>query len=228
MTKKITEKAKKITKTPIKKEVSIFETVNFITSYFSISRLILLAIILFSLGFFVGIFSVQTKISADFVNTESNYWLLLNRKSNQEFLYKGVFGDKSKSELVRKFQVKVGVPGEKPTPLPELVGRKYWLVIDKFDAKDYPETAPYFLKLDVPVTDEEPYGPEPYLECSGQCNWILPGFFGLHGINGEWDRLSNENLGSSGCVRHRDEDITYLYNLLDPKTQEIRYYVSDN
>jgi len=28
-------------------------------------------------------------------------------------------------------------------------------------------------------------------------------------------------------VRHRDEDITYIYNLLEPEREEIRYYVED-
>ncbi len=86
-------------------------------------------------------------------------------------------GDRENSEVVRKFRVKSGIPNDRPTPLPSLVGRKYWLLVDKFDAKNYPETAPYFLKLDVPVTNEDPYGPEPYLECRGQCNWLLPGYF---------------------------------------------------
>lgn len=48
-------------------------------------------------------------------------------------------------------------------------------MIDKVEAVDNPETAPYFLTLDIPVSDEEPFGPAPYLECDGQCNWVLPG-----------------------------------------------------
>ena len=67
----------------------------------------------------------------------------------------------------------------------------------------------------------------PYTECNGQCNWILPGAFGLHGVNGDLSRLSIENPGSSGCIRHSDEDITYLYNNLDPQKEEIRYYIED-
>ncbi len=101
------------------------------------------------------------------------------------------------------------------------------MIIDKVSAKDNPETAPYFLTLDVPVGEEEPFGPTPYLECDGQCNWKLPGYFGLHGVNGDNSRLSKDNLGSSGCIRHKDEDITFLYNILDPKNKEIRYYIDD-
>lgn len=198
-------------------------------SYFTILKLFLLASLLFSVGFLAGAFTPQASTSNDITNQKgSNYWFVLHRKSNIEILYKGVMGDRQNSEVVREFRVKSGIPNERPTPLPALVGRKYWLLVDKFDAKDYPETAPYFLKLDVPVTNEEPYGPEPYLECSGQCNWLLPGYFGLHGIDGNSDKLSDEDTGSSGCVRHKDADITYLYNLLEPRQDEIRYYIEDN
>lgn len=163
------------------------------------------------------------------------YWFLLHRKSNVEFLYFGVPGVQKESKLIKTMQVKAGIPRERPTPLPKLVGREYWRIVDKMETHDNPETAPYFLTLDVPVGEEEPFGPVPYEECNGpstslrtsQCNWILPGAFGLHGINGDWERLSNKNPGSSGCLRHKDEDITYLYNLLDPKRQEIRYYIED-
>ena len=147
---------------------------------------------------------------------KSSYWLLLRRKSNIEELYYGQVGRSEKSQLIRKFKVKSGVTGESPTPLPELWGRQYWRIIDKVEAKDNPETAPYFLTLDIPVSEEEPYGPTPYLECDGQCNWILPGYFGLHGVNGDLTKLSDEDLGSSGCIRHNDVDVTYLYNLLPP------------
>ena len=78
-----------------------------------------------------------------------------------------------------------------------------------------------------PVSEEEPFGPTPYIECDGQCNWILPGAFGLHGVNGNSEKLSEFDLGSSGCIRHSNEDITYLYNLLDPEKEEIRYYIED-
>lgn len=158
-----------------------------------------------------------------------SHWLTLERKSNIEKLYFGIPGNSTDSALLKTFKVKVGIPGEKPTPLPHLLGREYWIINDKFDTKDNPETAPYFLRLDVPVTEQEPYGPDPYLECQGQqCNWELPGAFGLHGVNGDESRLSDENPGSSGCIRHTDEDIIYLYNLLNPQTEEIRYYVVDN
>lgn len=155
------------------------------------------------------------------------YWFLLHRKSNVEFLYHGMPGEKVKSKLIKEFVVKTGVPGERPTPLPQLVGRKYWIITEKHEEKDNPETAPYFLTLNVPVGDEEPFGPEPYTECEGQCNWQLPGAFGLHGINGDASRLDPENPGSSGCIRHRDADITYLYNLLNPQKEEIRYYIDN-
>lgn len=83
------------------------------------------------------------------------------------------------------------------------------------------------MSLDIPISEEAPFGPRPYLECDGQCNWELPGKFGLHGVGGDNRRLSMDDPGSSGCVRHKDEDIRYLYNLLDPGKSEIRYYVED-
>lgn len=156
-----------------------------------------------------------------------SYWLLLKRKSNKEYLYRGVPGDVAKSSLLKTFVVKSGIPGERPTPLPQLLGKEYWIITDKIEAHDNPETAPYFIILNIPVPSDFPFGPVPYTECGEQCNWELPGAFGLHGINGDTTRLSKENPGSSGCVRHTDEDITYLYNLLDPKKEETRYYIQD-
>lgn len=145
-----------------------------------------------------------------------------------EFLYKGIPGETLKSELVRVFKVKTGIPNERPTPLPKLLNKKYWLITKKEESKDNTETAPYFLKLNIPVSQEEPFGPVPYKECyEDQCNWGMPGDFGLHGINGDESKLSIDDPGSSGCVRHRDEDITYLYNILNPEREEIRYYVLD-
>ena len=158
---------------------------------------------------------------------KENYWFLLHRKSNIEYLYKGQPNDIENSNLIKTFKVKVGVPGQKPTPLPNLLGREYWKIIDKFETKDNIETAPYFLVFDVPNFDTEPFGPAPYLECNGQCYWEISGPFGLHGVAGDSQKISNENPGSSGCIRHKDEDITYLYNLLDPKKEEIRYYIED-
>lgn len=157
----------------------------------------------------------------------SEYWLLLHRRSNREYLYKGKPGEPGKSRLIREFAVKSGEPGKKPTPLPQLVGRGHWLIIDKLEAKDNPETAPYFLVLDVPIPSEEPFGPKPYTECDGQCNWQVPGYFGLHGVAGDESKMSAEDPGSSGCVRHTDEDITYLYNLFDPKSSPVHYYIED-
>ena len=164
---------------------------------------------------------------------KKSYWLVLQRKSNKELLYFGVLGDVNNSKLMRTFQVKAGVPGVSPTPLPRLLGREYWLLVKKESSEDNPETAPYFLQLDIPATGEWPYGPVPYEEClddlgnKTQCDWDLPGYFGLHGINGDLSKLSKEDLGSSGCVRHSDEDITYLFNLLNPEKEEIRYYIED-
>ena len=93
---------------------------------------------------------------------------------------------------------------------------------------DNPETAPFFLTLDIPAPETEPYGPVPYEECGGQCYWVVPGAFGLHGVAGNPSKLSREDPGSSGCIRHSDEDITYLYSLLSPAKEKIRYYVVDD
>ncbi len=164
---------------------------------------------------------------------ETSHWFMLHRKSSVEILYEGIPGDTNNSKIVRRFQVKTGASWS-PTPLPRLAGRDYWKIIKKESSADNPETSPYFLQLDVPTTEEWPYGPTPYTECvdaySGkniQCDWILPGYFGLHGIGGNPSKLSADDYGSSGCIRHRDEDITFLFNLLDPQKEEIRYYVSD-
>ena len=128
---------------------------------------------------------------------------------------------------MKAFKVKTGVPGDSPTPLPQLLGRRYWLITDKTDSSDNPETAPYFISLDIPVSEEYPYGPITYDECNGECNWEIPGYFGLHGVNGDMEKLSEQSPGSLGCIRHSNEDITYLFNLLDPKKEEIRYYIED-
>jgi hypothetical protein len=158
-----------------------------------------------------------------------SYWFVLHRKSNIENLYYGIAGDLGKSKLVKTFTVKTGIPGERPTPLPMIMGKEYWLIVEKHAEFENPETAPYFLTLNIPAPTEAPFGPVPYEECNGQqCDWVRPGFFGLHGINGDESRLSVADSGSSGCIRHRDEDITYLYNLLDPTKKEIRYYIEDN
>lgn len=162
------------------------------------------------------------------------HWFMLHRKSNTEFFYYGEPGNKEESKLLKTFTVKTGIPGERPTPLPKLVGREYWILTKKESSAENPETAPYFLTLNVPGWEEEPFGPRPYLECDGpagqrgeQCNWAVAGEFGLHGVNGDETRLSKENPGSSGCVRHTDADITYLFKTLDPKKEEIRYYIED-
>jgi len=167
----------------------------------------------------------QIKGTQDSAVKES-YWFELLRGDNIENLYKGVPGDKTKSTHIKSFRVKVGIPGERPTPLPKLVGKEYWLITKKEPQSNNPETAPYFLTLNIPAPEEEPFGPVPYEECNGsQCHWVLPGAFGLHGTGGNPDKLSDVDPGSSGCIRHSDDEITYLYNLLDPENEEIRYYI---
>ena len=212
----------------------IFLRFKNIVSYFTTDKEMFLVGVLILLVTFISLFQlVQMKKriipgSGSETSEKKEYWLLLHRKSNIEKLFLGEPGDQERSGVVKMFNVKVGIPGERPTPLPQLLGRKYWIIDDKFDASQYPETAPYFLKLDVPVTDEYPFCPVPYNECEGgQCNWELPGSFGLHGINGDSSRLSVDNPGSSGCIRHNDEDITYLYKLINPE-DKVRYYIEDN
>lgn len=156
----------------------------------------------------------------------SAYWFLLQRKSNRELLYYGVPGNGKESTLIKTFLVKTGIPGQRPTPLPQLVGRSFWRITKK-EKTDNPETAPYFLTLDIPAPTDAPYGPSPYTECNGQCDWVQPGAFGLHGVGGDPTRLFSGDPGSSGCIRHTDGDISYLYDLLTPEKGEIRFYVQD-
>lgn len=193
-------------------------------------RKIVVGVFLFliTLGLVLGNSEVAGNLSfTEVPQPELSYWLLLYRKSNVEFLYFGQPGDKNNSLLTKIFKVKSGTPKKRPTPLPSLLGREYWLITAKQETKDNPETVPYFLILDIPVREDAPFGPEPYLECDGQCNWILPGYFGLHGVNGDSSKLSEEDPGSSGCIRHSDLDIAYLYNLLEPEKKQIRYYIED-
>ena len=197
--------------------------------YLTLSLVLILILLVLSFFFQSGppqkkeVLSEQTNI----LPPRLDYWMLLQRKSKQEYLFKGIPGDQSKSTLIKQFPVNVGISGERPTPLPQLVGKEYWNIIAKNDVRNDPETAPYFLTLDVPWSDEYPFGPAPYTECNGeQCDWVRPGSFGLHGIAATPEKLTDE--GSSGCIRHTDEDITYLYNLLTPSEQTpIRYYVED-
>lgn len=188
--------------------------------------LFVLMFILITLGFFTIYW--QSFLPQEKKNTQNTYWFVLHRKSQTEELFQGIPGNKKQSKLVKTFQVKTGRPGERPTPLPQLLGREYWIIIKKHPEPNNPETAPYFITLDVPAPSEPPYGPSPYLECNGQCDWVRPGDFGLHGVAGQPERLTEKDPGSSGCIRHSDEDITYLYNLLEPEKEEIRYYVEDN
>ncbi len=197
-------------------------------------KTLILSILIISLIPVLGLLNFPNKeVKSEQIKApKTSHWLMLNRKSGIEILYEGVPGDANNSKMLRRFQVKTGASWS-PTPLPELVGREYWTIIKKESSIENPETAPYFLQLDIPTTDEWPYGPVPYTECldfSGnyiQCDWILPGYFGLHGIGGNESKLSLEDWGSSGCIRHRDEDITYLFQLLDPEKEEIRYYIAD-
>lgn len=168
------------------------------------------------------------------VTAKKSHWFLLHRKSAIEYLYFGVPNDVNDSSLLKTFQVKTGNPGSSPTPLPHLLGRKYWVIVNKESSHDNPETAPYFLTLDVSAPSTWPFGPAPYMECRDtltdepiQCDWGQPGYFGLHGINTNTDKLSKDDKGSLGCIRHSDEDITYLYTLLSPASEEIRYYIED-
>ncbi len=186
----------------------------------------ILITLLFAISKFDSFFYSGPEYSENYKKAEQKYWFVLYRDTNTEYLYRGVPGDAAKSDVVRIFKVKVGTRGQSPTPLPTLAGRNYWTVIDKYSSAENPETAPYFIELDVPGGDAEPFGPVPYEECNGQCYWNLPGAFGLHGVNGDLSRLSDENAGSSGCIRHTDEDIVFLYELLDLK-EEIRYYVTE-
>lgn len=188
---------------------------------------LVLIVLLGTLGFQVFLNQTESKKSPVVEETPKNHWFVLHRKSNEEFLYFGEAGSKENSKLIKTFKVKTGIPGERPTPLPQLLGKDYWEITAKYETFDNPETAPYFLTLNVPVSEESPFGPEPYLECNGQCNWQLPGAFGLHGINGDPEKIADTNLGSSGCIRHTNEDITYLYNLLEPEKTSVRYYIED-
>ena len=183
-------------------------------------------IVIFIIALAGYLFIQQKRLTTKKTEDKKSYWFILNRKSNIEMLYLGKSGDVNQSVLIKTFTVKTGVPGKKPTPLPSLLGKEYWVLTAKLDAGDNTETGPFFLQLNVPFTEEEPYGPTQYLECEGQCNWELPGAFGLHGLGDDPSRLSAENPGSSGCIRHSNQDITYLYNLLDLK-DEVRYYIQD-
>lgn len=200
--------------------------------YFTTKRQIVVVCAAFLFGIILAVFlpiNASSQLETEKTVKKEAYWFDLHRKSQVELLYFGIPGDRTESKLIKAFQVKTGMEG-RPTPLPQLYGRDYWVITKKYETTDIPETAPYFIELDVPHTEEYPFGPSPYLECGlnkdEQCNWELSGPFGLHGINGDLTRLDSTNPGSSGCIRHRDEDITYLYNLLDGE-EEVRYYIQD-
>lgn len=215
----------KIFKGLLMSDILLFKTIH------SSTRRIFIFILIFFIGFGLGaitIHSFNNKYSVKKVIVQevsvNVYWMKLLRVNHKEYLYHGIPGDESKSKLLKEFNVKVGIPGQRPTPLPQLIGRKYWKIIKKYSSIENPETSPYFLELDIPV-DDYYFGPVPYKECGGeQCSWILPGKFGLHGVNNDNSRLTIADPGSSGCIRHTDEDITYLYNLLNVD-EGVRYYV---
>jgi hypothetical protein len=169
--------------------------------------------------------TTQIKAFVSLPEKKLTYWFLLDRLSETEFFYHGIPGVQNNSRLVATYKVKTGIPHKRPTPLPELMGRKYWKIINKKVTYENSETSPFFLTLDIPSPNYPPFGPEPYPECNGQCDWVRPGDFGLHGVGGDESKLAKENIGSSGCIRHKDSDITFLYNILDPEHEEIRYYV---
>ncbi len=217
----------------IMRDLYFFEYFKNMKVYFTINRLKILTILcILSVGF-LTIFLIakpDDSYKGQVLKVEEktqDYWFLLHRKSNVEKLFKGVPGSASESALIRTFQVKTGISGQRPTPLPQLLGREYWIITKKYKMPDDAETAPYFIELDVPQPLEEPYGPVPYKECNGQCNWQVPGPFGLHGVNKDNTRLSVANEGSSGCIRHTDSDITFLYDLIKVE-DNIRYYIEDN
>jgi hypothetical protein len=192
------------------------------------NKIIGLILIIFLVGLFFIAFLVSSKKEVPQpVIQKNSYWMMLERKSGIEKLYHGVTGNIERSILSRSFNVKTGIPFKRPTPLPQKLGREYWLITAKQATPDSQETAPYFLTLDIPFTPEAPYGPSPYDECYGQCNWQLPGSFGLHGVAGDYSKLSDEDPGSSGCIRHTDEDITFLYHLFTPEIEPIPYYIED-
>ena len=115
-------------------------------------------IVLLSLGVLVVTQNMTLKSQqTEVVKKQEQHWFILHRKSQKEDLYFGIPGDANKSKLVKTFTVKTGIPGERPTPLPKLMGREYWLLVEKHPEVDNPETAPYFMTLDVPAPSDPPY-----------------------------------------------------------------------
>ena len=129
------KKAKtKTAKNQTMKNRGIFFRLYFdMVSYFTMrAQKVFIFSLLFALGVLFGVFGVlhviryQSKEVLSLQVQKQSYWFLLWRKSNVELLYRGISGDASKSELVKVFTVKTGIPGEKPTPLPKLLGKGYW------------------------------------------------------------------------------------------------------
>lgn len=86
----------------------------------------------------------EKKVLSSIAQKES-YWFVLHRRSNMEYLYLGVPGEENKSKLVKAFKVKAGIPNQTPTPLPQLLNREYWLIVDELEETENPETTPSFL-----------------------------------------------------------------------------------
>src|SRR5690606_19080816 len=91
---------------------------------------IILAVITFNFLLFTY-FTAKNKVDPPLIEkSPASYWFLLHRKSQKEYFYRGIPGDPQKSTLIKTFTVKTGIPGERPTPLPKLLGREYWVIID--------------------------------------------------------------------------------------------------
>src|SRR5688572_16212552 len=112
-------------------------------NWITISLIIILIMIAGAGGIFLNKPKIQkVSLQSDQQKVAQNYWFMLHRKSKKEFLYQGIPGDLANSTLVKEFQVNVGIEGQRPTPLPELVGRAYWNLIAEYDTAADPETAP--------------------------------------------------------------------------------------
>lgn len=163
------------------------------------------------------------------------YWFQLHRsragKQPTEDLYHGVYGDALNSDHVMTSTVNPGIDGKSPTPRPDLLGKSYWVITKKEqnqgDAINL--MGPDFLVLNIDYQNQY-NGPLGYNECgpsrNEQCFWPTPGEFGLHGTGDTSSRLTDS--GSSGCIRHSNDAITSIYNLLKNESGEIRYYISED
>lgn len=173
---------------------------------------------------------VRSPGSPDTTTEPPHYWLLLHREKGEETLFLGRPGDRSRSEVMRVFQVKMGNPEQSPFPHPELAGKAYYVLTGKEELSPWSAYAPYILPLDVPRDDAgqfaPPEGSDVVLSCSDACYWNLPAEgFGLHGDRDDPAVWNEAYPGTSGGIVHKTADITFLYDLLSPAGSEIRYYV---